>query len=182
MSKSGIQRLCRTAIMVALYVLLTMVSIRFGNLRVTFASLPLLVAALLYGPWEAAAVAIMGEFLLQMLSYGFTATTVLWLLPGAARGVLIGLAAARVRKTGRPLERRGALCYAVCVGAAAVTTLLNTAVIYVDSRLMGYYSPAYVFGDALLRLATGMVTAVLLTTLAIPLIRLLRSQLVRSPA
>jgi ECF transporter S component (folate family) len=169
-------RICRTAVLTALYVLLTMVSVRAGNLHVTFASLPVVVCALLFGPAEAGTVALLGEFLNQMLSYGFTATTVLWLLPPAVRGLIIGAAAVRALRSGRPLELRPAVFYAVCVCAAAVTTICNTAVIYLDSRIYHYYAFAYVFGDAAVRFVTGMITAAVVATVSMPLVRLLRRQ------
>ncbi|MEG1594014.1 MAG: folate family ECF transporter S component [Oscillibacter sp.] len=176
MSKIKTQALCRIAILAALYALLTLVSVRAGNLRVSFGSLPLVVCALLFGPWQAAAVGALGEFLNQMLSYGFTATTVLWLIPAAVRGLVIGLAALRFRGN-RPLAERPLPCFAVCVCAALATTLCNTAVIWLDSVLYHYYTFVYVFGDMALRLLTGSVTAVVIATLAMPLARLLSRQI-----
>ena len=173
----GIRRLCRLAVLAALYVLLTMVSVRVGNLRLTFASLPVVAAALLLGPWEAAAVALTGEFLNQMLAYGFTATTALWLLPPAIRGLTVGAFSVRCLRSGRLPEERPAALYAVCMAAAVLTTVCNTAVLGVDARIFGYYTPALLTGDLAVRLLTGAVTAVLVTTVALPLVRLLRREL-----
>ncbi|MCI2057846.1 MAG: folate family ECF transporter S component [Oscillibacter sp.] len=174
MSKSKTRAICRTAVLAALYAVLTLVSIRAGNLRITFASLPVVVCALLYSPWEAATVALLGEFLNQMLSYGFTATTVLWLIPPALRGLLIGLAALHARRAGRQLAERPAIFYTVCMGAALATTAVNTLVIWFDSVIYHYFTFAYVFGDAMLRFLTGIVTAAVVATVALPLTRLLR--------
>lgn len=174
MSKIKTKTLCLVAILSALYVLLNLVSVRAGNLRITFASLPVVVSALLLGPIPAAMVALLGEFLNQMLSYGFTATTVLWLFPGALRGVVIGLAALAFQSGGRPLEQRPAACYGVCAAAALATTVCNTAVIWLDSVLYQYYTFVYVFGDLLMRLVTGLATAAVIATVAMPLTRLLR--------
>jgi ECF transporter S component (folate family) len=174
---SSIRVLCRLAILAALYVLLTMVSIRAGNLRVTFASLPVVVCALLFGPWEAFWVALIGEFINQMLSYGPTVTTVLWLLPPALRGAAVGAAAFRSLRAGRPLEARPRALYAVCLAAAVLTTACNTAVLAVDGLLYHYFTWVLVFGDLAVRLATGLLTAVIVTSLARPLAGLLRRQL-----
>jgi ECF transporter S component (folate family) len=176
-----LRRLCRCAVLAALYVLLTMLSIRAGNLRVTFASLPVVVSALLFGPWEAAVTALIGEFLNQMLSYGFTATTPLWLIPPVVRGVIVGLCARRLRETARPLEFHAGRLYAVCVAASFGTTVCNTAVIWLDSVLYHYYTFAYVFGDGLLRVFTGVVTAVCVASVAMPITRLLRRQGLAQP-
>ena len=173
-SKLETKSVCRMAILAALYVLLTMVSIRAGNLHITFASLPVVASALLFGPGEAAVTALLGEFLNQMLSYGFTLTTGLWLIPPAVRGLVVGVCAARFWKTGKPLENRPAAYYLACVVGALATTACNTAVIWLDSVIYHYYTPAYVFGDTLLRLVTGMTTAICVATVAMPVARLLR--------
>lgn len=172
----NVRALCRVAIMAALYVLLTLVSIRAGNLHITFASLPVVVMALLFGPAEAATVALLGEFLNQMLSYGFTATTVLWLIPPAVRGIMVGLFARRFCSSDHPLEQRPLGYYTVCICAALLTTACNTAVIWLDSVIYHYYTFAYVFGDAVVRLITGVITAAVIATVAMPLTRLLRGQ------
>lgn len=176
MSKTKVKAICRVGIMAALYVLLTMLSIKAGNLHITFASLPVVVVALLYGPIEGTTVALIGEFLNQMLSYGFTVTTGLWLIPPAVRGLIIGLVAMRMWSSPRPLENRPAVYYSVCIGAAVVTTVCNTAIIWLDSHIYHYYTFAAVFGDAAARFVAGMVTAVVISTIAMPLVRLLRRQ------
>ena len=84
--------------------------------------------------------------------------------------------AARLLGKERRLEDRYGLCYAVCAAAALCTTAVNTLVMYLDSVIMGYYSFAYVFGSALIRICSGILTAVVVSTVAIPLVRLLRRQ------
>jgi len=180
-SRFNTRTICRVAIMAALYVLLTMISVKMGNLHITFASLPVVVTAVLFGPVEACVTALLGEFLNQMLSYGFTATTVLWLIPPAVRGLIIGAAALRLMKSGRPMDSRPAVFYTACAGAAVCTTVCNTAVIWLDSVIYHYYTFAYVFGDMLVRFVTGMITAVLIATVAIPLVRFLRRQRFTQP-
>lgn len=179
MSKSHhqIQRLCRIGILAALYVPLSLfVAVQLGNIRLSFGSLPVVVAALLCGPAEGFLVAFIGEFFKQFLSYGFTATTVLYLLPPALRGLVIGAAAWWLcRSRGEQLENRRPLCYVVCILAAILTTTGNTLVNWLDSVLYGYYTPALIFGDALWRFAVGMLNAVVIATVAIPLVKLLRA-------
>jgi len=176
MSRIKTKTLCRIAAFAALYFLLTMVSVRAGNLHVTFSSLPIVVSALLFGPLETAAAALLGEFLNQMLSYGFTLTTPLWLIPPAIRGLLIGAAALWFRRRGRPLEERPAWFLTICTGAALVTTACNTAAILADSLIFHYYTPTLIMGDLVLRILSGVITAVCVALVAMPLTRLLRSQ------
>ena len=178
MSKFNTKALCRIAMLAALYVLLNnTIAIKAGNLRITFASLPVELSALLFGPVESALTALLGEFINQLIGgYGITATTALWLIPPAVRGVVVGIAALAFRPTDRPLERRPVLGYAVCVLAALCTTISNTAVIAADAWICGYYSRAYVFGELLYRLGSGMLIAVIVATVALPMAGLLRRQ------
>ena len=179
MSELGkmVLRLCRVGIMAALYLPLALfVAIRIGTWQVSFGSLPVVVTALLFGPVDAFLVAAIGEFFKQLLTYGFTATTVLYLIPPALRGFVIGLAAVGLWKSGRRLEERRWLCYLVCICAAMITTLGNTMVNWADSLIYGYYTFAYVFGNAVVRFITGMVNSVVIATVAIPLVRILRKQ------
>ena len=55
-------------------------------------------------------------------------------------------------------------------------TAANTAVIWADSVIYGYYSFAIVFGAAAVRFVTGIIAAVLVATVAMPLVKLLRRQ------
>lgn len=178
MSKMNAKTICRIALLAAMYFLLNMLEIRTpGNLHITFDALPVAVSAFLFGPVEAVLVALFGELLNQIISpYGITATTVLWLIPPMIRGGIIGAAALHSQMGGRRLESRPVACYGVCVAAAIVTTLANTAVIWLDSVLYGYYTFALVFGAALIRFVTGIVAAVAVTAVAIPLVALLRRQ------
>jgi ECF transporter S component (folate family) len=173
MSKT--RRLTTDAVLMALYVILTaFVSIRAGNLHISLASLPIVVCALLYGPGDACAVAALGEFMNQMLSYGFTVTTPLWLIPPMIRALTIGIAASAAAKQGKRLERSVLWFYVLCAAAAVLTTLSNTGVIWVDSLLLGYFSEAYVFGDFTVRLVTGLVTSAVVATAAMPVTIALR--------
>ncbi len=160
--------------MAALYLPLAKAAVEFGTLKLSLGSLPITVLALLTGPWEAAAAAFIGEFLKQMLAYGFTATTLLWVIPPALRGLLIGLAAVRLGRGGTPLEERGALCCTVSVVTAVIVTLSNSLLLWLDSVIYGYYFPGYVLGALAARLATGIVTAVVVAVAAMPVVGILR--------
>ena len=175
MSKFNTRSICTIAVLAAMYVPLSLfLSIQGpNNLKFSFGSLPVVVAALLLGPAEAALTAFIGEFLKQLLSYGFTATTLVWTIPPILRGLVIGAAAVRLRHTGKPLTTRPVLCNIVCIAAAVVTTAANTFVLWLDSVIYGYYSFTYVFGATAVRFVTGMITAVLVALVAVPLVYLL---------
>ena len=176
MSKWNTRSLCRVAMMAALYLPLARWALEFGTLKLSLGSLPITVLALLAGPWEAAAAAFIGEFLKQMLSYGFTATTLLWIIPPVLRGLLIGMAAVRLGRSGTPLEERGPLCCTVSVVSAVIVTLSNCLPLWLDSVIYGYYFPGYIVGALAARLAAGIATAVVVAVAAMPVVGVLRRQ------
>lgn len=177
MSRFNTKSMCRIAVLAALYVPLALfVSVQIGNVRISFGSLPVVISALLFGPVESILVAAIGEFFKQLLSYGVTATTVLYLIPPALRGAIIGVAVVLMWKRGVRLETRKISYYAVCICGAIFTTVGNTLVNWLDSVLYGYYSFAYVFGDFMYRGGAGILNAIAIATIALPLVTLLHRQ------
>ena len=177
MPKFRTKTLCLVSVLAALYVPLSIfAAVQMGNVRISFGSLPVVVSALLFGPVEAVTVAMVGEFFKQLLTYGLTYTTALYLVPPALRGLVVGLGAALALRRGQRLEERRAACYAVCVLAAICTTVGNTGVNWLDSVIFGYYTPALIFGDLVWRLVVGMINALVMASLAMPLIRVLRKR------
>lgn len=117
-----------------------------GNLKITFEGLPVIVAALLFSPLDGAAVGGVGTLLYQLLRYGVSATTPLWILPYVLCGLLVG----RIGDRCAPERSRLRLGAAVLAGEGLIF-LLNTGVIWADSKIYGYYSFPYVFGSFFLR-------------------------------
>ena len=113
-------------------------------------------------------VGLVGAFLGQLMTYGVTATTVLWIIPPAVRGLLIGLYAKRCGYSFSRGQRTAAL-----IGTALVVTALNTGAMYIDSVIYNYYSYAYVFGGLVVRIISGAATAVLMVFVAPPVVNLL---------
>ena len=178
MSRTNVRRMCYAALLAAMYLPLSLyAAVQVGrNVRISFGSLPVVIAALLFGPLDAAAVAMVGEFFKQLLTYGVTYTTALYLIPPALRGLVIGGAVLLLRQRGERLEERRTLCYAVCILAAVCTTVGNTLVNWLDSVLMGYYVPGLILGDFVWRLIVGMINAVVMSSLAVSLVKVLRSR------
>jgi len=123
------RKLVVIAMMVAVYVVLNTVgTIRLGWINISVSALPIIVGALLYGPGGGLMVGLVGAFLGQLMTYGVTATTVLWIIPPAVRGLLIGLYA---KRCGYALSSRQLV--GVLIVTSLVVTLLNTGAIYLDS-------------------------------------------------
>ncbi|MBR0208710.1 MAG: folate family ECF transporter S component [Oscillospiraceae bacterium] len=151
------KRLVIDAMLAAMcFVLSRYASITLPTVKISFDSLPVLVAALLLGPLDGMAVGLIGRFFEQLFSqYGLTVTTPLWILPHALRGLLVGLYA---RRHAYQLEKKQ--LYFITTAAALLVTALNTLVQYIDSRVFSY-SYVAALPTLLLRIVLGILTAVL---------------------
>ena len=162
------KRLALDAMLAAMFVVLSLFSINLPVMKITLDSLPILIGAALLGPLDGLAVGLIGSFLNQMITYGFSATTVLWILPAGLRGLLVGLYAKH-----HGFSMNTAQCVFITVSTALLVTALNTLFLYVDSWV---YSYSYVAAlpTLLLRIAAGVITAVLFSLLLPPLLGTLR--------
>mgnify|MGYP002512143415 CR=1 FL=1 len=87
------KRLAMDAVLIALYVALSMLAIVLGGFKLTFEHLPVIICAVMFGPVDAMLVGGLGELINQMLTFGFTPTTILWMTPAMFRGLSMGLCA-----------------------------------------------------------------------------------------
>ena len=170
-----IYKICMIALLTAVMVLLKRtIAIETPYFKFSFSSLPIVLAAMLFGPVEGAVVGLLGEFVAQVTGpYGLAPTTALYVAPAAIRGVVVGCGALWCRRSGRRLESRPVLCYAVCILGAVMTTAGNTLSIWLESLMYHTSFAAYLPGLPL-RFATGIATAVGITTVCIPLVHALR--------
>jgi riboflavin transporter FmnP len=72
MKRSLVYHISLQAMFIALYFVLAKSPFRLGNLHLTLASLPILVSALLLGLGDTVTIALLGEFLIQVFSYGIS--------------------------------------------------------------------------------------------------------------
>lgn len=155
--------------MAAMCAVLGYVSIDLTAIKITFETLPILLAGLLFGPGEGAIVGAVGTLIYQILRYGFSATTLLWMLPYIVMGFLCGLYAKRRSNNLSPSKT-----IVLTVVLELIVTVLNTGVIYVDSKLYGYYSPTLITGSLVIRLVICVVKAVLFGAALSPLVKVLK--------
>ena len=168
------RRLAMDAVLVALYVAMSMLAITLGGFKLTFEHLPVIICAVLFGPVDAMLVGGLGEWINQMLTFGFTPTTILWMAPAIFCGLATGLGA---RLAGNQLGVNALLnkklplaFFGLCIAVALGCSLMNTFTLYVDSKMFGYYSYAMVFGILWLRLATGAISSVLMALASKPVV------------
>ena len=166
------KRLAINAMLSAMCVVLSTISLDLGNIKLTLEGLPILSAALLLGGWSGGAVGLVGILISQLLRYGLTVTTPLWILPHVVCGLTVGFYA---QKKGFALSIGQAIGI-VTVGELLVTAL-NSLALYIDSRIFGYYTPTIITGMLALRTALAVARAVAYGALLPPLLERLRKRL-----
>ena len=175
MKRNKVLDLCLCAAMVALHVVLELFcTIRIGNeIKITFATLPFLIAGMLLGPVCGLATGFVGTFLSQMLTYGFTASTIFWILPGTFMGLSAGLFY-------KGFHRRPEIKSVAATSAASylILVIFNFIASYFDGVVIFKYMTL----EALLalipfRLITWICMSIIYTLIALPLARVLQKHL-----
>ena len=109
------------AILTAMCAVLGLVSLDFGNLKITFEDLPILLGAALFGPWDGMIIGVLGTSVYQMLRFGADPTLPLWVIPLMMGGIVAGLLA---RRSNYSLEGKNP--WITMIGAELVITALRT--------------------------------------------------------
>lgn len=152
------KRLATDALLMAVYCVLSILTpIKIVNFKLTFEAFPILVAGLLLGPLDGLIVGGIGSLLYQLLfsGYGITATTLLWVLPHAFSGLMVGLYA---KSKNYKLTSKQIIFISI-ISALSVTTF-NSIALYVDAKLYGYYYAGLVLGSIVLKIFTGIILAI----------------------
>ena len=166
------KQLATDAMLAAMCAILGYISIDTGNIKITFESVPILLGALLFGAMDGFWIGTVGTGIYQLLRYGLSVTTLLWMLPYALCGLLVGLYA---QKKSFTLSNRQITL--IVVLNELLITVLNTGVLYIDSKIFHYYSPAFIFGSLALRLVICVIKAVAFSLLLGVLVRSVRRAL-----
>ena len=143
------------AMLAAVCAVLGYVALDLGTVKITFESLPVIFAALMFGPADGMLVGGVGTFIYQILRYGFSPTTALWILPYVISGFVTGFYAKKHNFTNSVKEIR-----LIIITAELIILVFNTLAIYVDSKVFGYYSVPYVWGKIGIRLVICVVKSV----------------------
>lgn len=163
------QQLATDAVLAAMVVVLGFTSIRIGNImKISLEDFPVLIAALMFGPSDGMIVAGIGILLYQLLSFGITATTALWILPFIVVGGLTGWYAKKHHYSNNRKQILG-----IFLVSEILICLLNTLAIYTDSKIFGYYYPTIITGMIAIRMVTAVIKGVVLGLVSTPLLRAL---------
>lgn len=173
MKKESIKKICLSAVMAALYVgldfLAVSVSAPFGgSMKLSISGLPVIIISAFFGPFWGAATGFVGAFLGQMITYGFGATTLLWVLPAVARGLVFGLLFKAFKCSLKP----HILCIETIISALVVTAI-NSVVMYIDSIIYSY--PVAILGIALInRIIAAVITSIAFAFVLPPILKAIK--------
>lgn len=173
MKKESIEKICLAAVMSAIYVGLDFLAVTVsaplgGSMKISVSGLPVIVVSAFFGPVWGAATGFVGAFLGQTITYGITATTLLWVLPAVIRGLIFGILFRVFKKSVKP----HILCIETVISAFAVTAA-NTIAMYVDSIVYKY--PAALLGIALLnRILAATITSIAFALILPVVLKLLK--------
>ena len=155
------------AMLAAMCVVLGYASIPVGNaMKITLEDLPVIFAALMFGPVDGMMVGGIGIFLYQIFRYGVTATTPLWILPFIVCGLGAGLVAKRSGYNNSPRQ-----ILMIFIAMELLIMALNTVAIYTDAKIYHYYTPALILGALIPRALVALGKGFVLGTAAVPLLK-----------
>ena len=162
------RKMVTIGILVALHVVLCQIaSIRVGNsFSITISGITEVVAGLLFGPVSGGVTGLLGSLLNQVLKYGFSVTTILWILPAALKGLLCGWYAKSNHYELNPLK----ILWVLLV-TSVIVTAINTNVMIIDAALFNYNTQAAVLAHLGIRYANGALTSVLYLIVTAPLLK-----------
>ena len=134
-----IYRLTADAMLAAVYVLLAhFVALNLGFITLSWSTLPLLLAAMLFPITDVLCIAFVGSAVEQLL-YGLDATTPIWLLIPILFAAVAGLGGMLVRR-----KKNAVLLVVTLVVCEFVYTLINSAgIVLGDAIYLGSFSEAF---------------------------------------
>ena len=164
--KDSTKKIVLTALYIALFIILSIyATINFQGLKITIQNLPIYVAAITLGAIPGAIVGFAGMLVNQIITYGFTATTLFWVLPqtilGAVCGYIFENNIVKMKHTHR--------FWATIIILQILVTILNTVVYAIDAIIFSYYNYLVIFGPIILRLMASILTGIVYCVV-IPLI------------
>lgn len=160
--KVNVKLIVRGALYVALFVILSIYgTINLQNLKITVQNFPIYVAAITLGAIPGALVGFTGMFVNQLLTYGFTATTLFWVLPqtilGAVCGYIFEKNLVKINDTQK---------FFVCILVLQLmVTILNTLIYALDAFIYGYFNYLIIFGPIVIKIMISILTGIVFSIL-----------------
>ncbi len=172
MKKKILLKICIIGVFSAVYFLLNMFTIKFGNfLQISINALPIILVAIFLGPISGMCVGFVGEFLSQLLEYGFSISTLWWTVPAVIRGLCVGLIFIAFKKS----EKLTPISVNI-VTSSLIVTIINTLILIMESKLLNYYTISLSSVFFITRLTSSIATAIIMIIIVFPIIKSLKKQ------
>lgn len=159
------RQLAVNALLAALCAVLGLYALDMLSIKITFESVPILIGALLFGPIDGALIGGIGTLISQLIRYGLSATTFLWMLPYIVCGFFVGVMARAKR-----FELKTSWVVPTVVIAELIVTAINTFALYVDANLYGYYTPELISGMLAVRIIVCVIKAIIYGVILMPVL------------
>jgi uncharacterized membrane protein len=165
------------AMMIALYFVLDGVSLKMNDyMKLTFNSFAVIICIMLFGMLDGCIVAGFGEFLIQIKF--ISPFLPLFVLVQVIRAFIMGAFAEALFAKKAFLEKKPVWIYVMCVLSGLVTSALNSIVVFAYVSGMNYADlfrvPAAYWLTRIPAFSSTFVTAIVLATASIPVVRALR--------
>lgn len=166
-----LNKLTILSMLCAVYIVLGFISIPLGAIKLTIEGLPIFIAGFLYGPKEGVIVGFVGPFIYQILNYGFTPTTILWIFPHTITGLFAGCfkygnyALEVLTEKKENVEKyirdhyQIEICIFICL-VNTLSTLINSVALYTDSNIFGYYNEVLITGTLFFKIVIGIIKGI----------------------
>lgn len=163
-NKNTVLRMCEISMISALSYVLGRLTISVDTLKITFAAFPILLLAYISPYWgDATIAAFIASFLGQLLEYGLSITTPLWIFPVVFRALIFWVLVHKLLA----YNFSKILYYCGGILIAIFVTVLNTVVMAVDALIFGYYTKVYVWGMFFVRLGGGILLMVIMLSIVL---------------
>lgn len=175
--RTHIRRITMDAMMIALYFVLDGVSLKMNDyMKLTFNSFAVIICIMLFGMLDGCIVAGFGEFLIQIKF--ISPFLPLFVLVQVIRALIMGAFAEALFAKKAFLEKKPVWIYVMCVLSGLVTSALNSIVVFAYVSGMNYADlfrvPAAYWLTRIPAFSSTFVTAIVLATASIPVVRALR--------
>lgn len=149
-------RISLIALMASMCAALGFAAIDMGNIKISFESLPVIVGSFMFGPLDGLLIGSIGTLVYQIVRYGFSITTILWMLPCMISGLIVGIISAKSKFSNSRKQ-----IFIIIFIAELWMLISNTIVLLIDSKIFGYYSLAFMIGVLPFRILTFVIKGII---------------------
>lgn len=135
MKRSKTYSLVMAAAMAALSIILDFISVRTNISKFTIYGLPLLITGILFGPWIGALAGFVVGFITQIIYYGLTITTPIWMVAPIMWGFISGLLAKLLIKDNKLTIAKTII---IVVVTSLMATACNSVAMWLDGIIFEY--------------------------------------------